>query len=55
MHGRGIGSLYVYKLAENEEVSNSSQMVFERHHQQGRYWLEARVNVPQTTVIMRVK
>jgi len=54
MHGRGIGSLYVYQIGEDEEVTRSSKVVFEKHGQQGRDWLEARVDVQRTTTITRV-
>ena len=55
MRGSGIGALMVYKLAEDEEITGHSQVVFQRRKQQGSEWKEARITVPKSQERIRVK
>ena len=48
MNGRGIGSLLVYQLEVSELISNTSELIFEKHGAQSLNWLEARIDLPRS-------
>lgn len=55
MHGPGIGSLKIYRLGENEEISSRSPILTLINGEQGDEWFEQRTNIPGSDSLSKVR